>query len=143
MRTLLLLLLLLAPALAFAACSAAVREATIKIVDLDNDLSRPARLVVDGVPIEILGDLKAELGIYRRSQANSTQLDFAFGEGEVPFANGQSGVWVRGNAIRVESGRLWLGELDCGPVKPGQPVTIDLAGVHVGQQLRGELPARP
>jgi hypothetical protein len=140
MRTLPLQLL---AATLFAACSAAVRETTIKIVDLDNDLSHPARLVVDGVAIEILGDLKAELGIYRRSQAGSTQLDFTFGESEVPFANGQSGVWVRGNAIRVENGRLWLGELACGPVRPGQQVTLDLAGVHVGEQLRRELPARP
>ena len=51
-------------------------------------------------------------------------------------------IWLSGHPLSVTNGVLRIGETSYGTAKPQDSVRIDSQGVHVNDDLRGELPRR-
>jgi len=127
--------LLLASAVALAACRPAPPTTTTSSTTVVSNSSTPVRdyavdkdgrqsISIDGVRIEIAPDLPE-----RTSYAT------------VPAkGDNQTIVVLRGWSIRIREGRVHVGERDYGPVASGDTVVVAKGGVRVGSELRGTLP---
>jgi hypothetical protein len=97
---------------------------------------------VAGVEIEVDAELKDELRFLGIQSFGHAEFDQSpVGTVTEEAESGMAVISIRGHEIRLESGELAIGEHRYGAVAPGDEVRLTPAGVRVGGELRGPLPA--
>jgi hypothetical protein len=130
------------------ACATDAREnaASTRLISYSNEGSSPAVLEIEGVRIEVLAPVKDRLSAFQipepvGSTRATTRINMDLVDAPEPTGEG-TWIWLSGEPLTVRSGVLRIGESSFGPVHPKDSVRIDPEGVHVNEDLRGELPGR-